>query len=94
MSQTLNQIVEVEVKRWHDVDDTRVFGWHRVSIEAALKMQDEKFRCPECFGRVRLHRGTEDPETVTRGEHFKKHPGCSLGDCFDGKPRPHPAPLG
>jgi hypothetical protein len=26
---------------------------------------------------------------VAHFEHYERHPGCHLGDCFDGNPRPH-----
>lgn len=33
------------------------------------------------------------PHVAAHFEHFERHPGCSLGDCFDGNRRPHPGAL-
>jgi hypothetical protein len=87
------QMLEVEVKRWHGDADNRVFGWQRMPIRDALRLQEDTFRCPECLGRVRLRAASAEKETIDRGEHFSKNQGCSLGDCFNGEKRPHPKPL-
>ena len=87
------QITEVEVKRWHGDTDNRVFGWQLMPLENALRLQDEKFRCPECFGQVRLYQASAEKETAARAEHYSKNPGCSLGDHFNGQKSPHPKPL-
>jgi hypothetical protein len=86
-------MTEVEVKRWHGESDSRVFGWQRMTIESALRLQDEKFRCPECLGKVRLRQASAEKETSAHGEHLSKNPGCSLGDCFSGEKSFHPKPL-
>jgi len=87
------QMIEVEVKRWHGDSTNRIFGWQLMPIESALRLQDEKFRCPECLGQVRLHRASTEKELAAHGEHFSKNPGCSLGDHFNGEKSPHPKPL-
>jgi len=87
------RLIEVEVKRWHGAANSRIFDWQRMPIFEALRLQDEKFRCPECLGQVRLHRASEEKQTPNRSEHFRKNEGCSLGDHFDGVKRQHPKPL-
>jgi len=42
----------VEVKKWHGDQQNRAFGWHQISVEDGLRLRDERFRCPECLGRV------------------------------------------
>jgi len=88
----VNQIVEIEVKRWHGTADSRVFGWQTMPVTEALRLQDETFRCPECLGKVRLRRSTEEglPDYA---EHYSKNPGCSLGNCFTGEKKQHPKPV-
>jgi uncharacterized protein with PIN domain len=86
-------MLEVEVKRWHGGTEARQFGWHLMPIKEALRLQDEKFRCPECLGQVKLHRGSEEKETIDHGEHCSKNPGCSLGDHFNGEKKLHLKPL-
>ena len=92
-SEVATRIVEVEVKRWHGTGEGRIFDWQRMPIVEALRLQDEKFRCPECLGQVRLYRASEEKGTPNRSEHFRKNEGCSLGDHFDGVKRLHPKPL-
>ena len=87
------RIVEVEVKRWHGVGEGRIFDWQRLPVIEALRLQEDKFRCPECLGQVRLHRASVEKEMAEHGEHFRKNEGCTLGDHFDGKKRLHPKPL-
>jgi hypothetical protein len=87
------QMVDVEVKRWHGAPESRVFGWQRMSVKEALRLQDETFRCPECLGRVRLRQASPEKELVEHAEHFSKNPGCSLGNCFSGEKSLHPKPL-
>jgi hypothetical protein len=90
---TAAQIVEVEVKRWHGSPEARVFGWQRMPVTEALRLQDETFRCPECLGKVRLRRAAPDSETGDYAEHYSKNPGCSLGNCFTGEKKQHPKPV-
>lgn len=87
------QIVEVEVKRWHGAADSRVFGWQRMPVKEALRLQDESFRCPECLGKVRLRQASPEKELVEHAEHYSKNTGCSLGNCFSGEKQLHPKPL-
>jgi hypothetical protein len=89
----MDSIAEVEVKRWHGTADSRVFGWQRMPITEALRLQEDSFRCPECLGRVRLRQASVEKETPEHGQHFSKNVGCSLGDCFTGEKRPHIKPL-
>lgn len=87
------RMFEVEVKRWHGAANSRTFGWQRMPIKEALRLQDETFRCPECLGRVRLKYASVEKDTADRAEHYSKNVGCSLGDCFDGEKRQHPKPI-
>jgi hypothetical protein len=87
------RMVEVEVKKWHGVGESRAFGWQLISVDDGLRMRDETFRCPECFGRVKLMSASENPPMAARGEHFQRNKGCRLGDCFDGEGRIHSSPL-
>jgi hypothetical protein len=64
-------------------------GWQPISLEEALRLPPTRIkRCPVCQGQVRAHKTGIDG-TVAHFEHFKLHPGCYLGDAFDGNPRPH-----
>lgn len=87
------QIVEVEVKRWHGAADSRVFGWQRMPVKEALRLQDESFRCPECLGKVRLRQASPEKDLPEHAEHYSKNTGCSLGNCFSGEKQLHPKPL-
>ena len=89
----MDQIAEVEVKRWHGGADNRVFAWQRMPVKEALRLQDETFRCPECLGKVRLRQASPEKEVAEHGEHYSKNSGCSLGDNFGGEKRLHVKPL-
>jgi len=91
--EVVTRMAEVEVKRWHGTAEDRSFGWQRMPVTEALRLQEDKFRCPECLGQVRLRRASADNETADHGEHFRKNEGCSLGEHFKGTKRIHPAPL-
>src|SRR5579862_7065251 len=86
------QIVEVEVKRWHGTADSRVFGWQRMPVKEALRLQEDAFRCPECLGRVRLRPASAEKDLAEHAEHYSKNTGCSLGNCFTGEKQIHPKP--
>jgi len=86
-------LLEVEVKRWHGAADSRVFGWQRMSVRDALRLQDDTFRCPECLGRVRLRRASAEKNYGDHAEHYSKNTGCSLGNCFTGEKQRHTKPL-
>jgi hypothetical protein len=87
------RMVQVEVRRWHGEADRRAFGWQPISVGDGLRLRDETFRCPECYGRVKLMSASENPPMDAHGEHFQRNKGCSLGDCFDGAKRMHSSPL-
>jgi hypothetical protein len=87
------RMIEVEVRKWHGIGNDRSFGWQRISVMDGLRLRDEIFRCPECFGRVRLMSASIEPPMAAHGEHFQRNKGCSLGDCFDGDSRIHSSPL-
>lgn len=87
------KLMEVEVKRWHGAADSRVFGWQRMPVKEALRLQEDTFRCPECLGRVRLRQASPEKGTTEHGEHYSKNAGCSLGECFSGEKRAHPKPV-
>ena len=86
-------MVEVEVKRWHGEKDSRVFGWQRMPVKEALRLQEDSFRCPECLGRVRLRAASLEKGVSEHAEHYSKNTGCSLGNCFAGEKQMHPKPL-
>jgi hypothetical protein len=86
-------MVKVEVRKWRGSEENRVFGWQLIHVEEGLLSRDETFRCPECFGRVKLMSASENPPMAAHGEHFQRNEGCSLGDCFDGEKRIHSSPL-
>jgi hypothetical protein len=87
------RMVEIEVKKWSSVGKDRIFGWQLISVEDGLRLRDETFRCPECFGRVKLMSESKEPPMAAHGEHFQRNKGCSLGFCFDGEKRTHHSPL-
>ncbi len=84
---------EVEVKHWHGDAANRVFGWHRMHVTDALRLQDDTFRCPECLGRVRLRRASAEKNYGDHAEHYSQNPGCSLGTKFTGEKKLHTKPL-
>jgi hypothetical protein len=86
-------LLEVEVKRWHGTADARVFGWRRMPVREALRLQDDTFRCPECLGRVRLRRASAEKGYGDHAEHYSKNTGCSLGNCFGGEKQQHVKPI-
>ena len=88
------RMISVELKRWHTLDGNRVYGWQPIPVTDALRLRDETFRCPECKGRVKLMSASVNPPMAAHGEHFQRNKGCSLGDCFNGVPKLHPAALG
>jgi hypothetical protein len=69
------------------------FGkWEDFPIETALKRGSGRFRCPECNGRVRPHKASDDQPA--HYEHHEMNPGCSLiPQTFDGVRREHRNPL-
>jgi hypothetical protein len=77
-----------------DIDETscelKVFGgWQPITLDEVLSLHPSRIkRCPVCHGRVRAHKAA-DNGMVAHFEHYERHPGCHLGDCFDGNPRPH-----
>jgi len=75
----------VDVKQFVSTrDGSRKYAWTTVSADEALKLAEPRLRCPECKGAIGLFRRSEDGAMPNRGEHKKRNPGCSLGDCFDG----------
>ena len=87
------RMVQVEVRKWHGTGGNRAFGWQLITVVEGLHLRDETFRCPECFGKVKLMSASDDPPMAAHGEHFQRNKGCSLGDCFDGEPHIHSSPL-
>jgi len=68
-------------------------GWQPITLEEALRLNPNRIkRCPVCHGRVRADQAGKNG-MVAHFEHFQPHPGCYLGDAFDGNPRPHPRAL-
>jgi hypothetical protein len=66
-------------------DGGRIYDWETISVFEALKLAEPMLRCSECHGAVRLYRAAPDGSTVSRAEHRKRNPGCSLDERFDGK---------
>ena len=66
--------------------------WTPIDHENALWRPYRDKRCPECHGRVIAIRAGSDG-TVAHFEHWERHTGCRLGDCFDGKSTRHPKTL-
>jgi len=87
------RMVQVEVRKWHGTGENRAFGWQLISVVDGLRLRDEMFRCPECFGKVKLMSASDSPPMEAHGEHHQRNKGCSLGDCFDGEQRIHSSPL-
>jgi hypothetical protein len=73
--------------------EVRVEGvWTFTELSAALKLDPVRIkRCAECHGQVRLVKASRG--TAAHIEHYERHPGCSLGDCFDGMRCMHPKAL-
>lgn len=68
--------------------------WHLINVEDALtKYAERELRCPECHGAVKPHKAAADGTTRAHFEHKVGHPGCSLGNYFNGIQAPHPKPL-
>jgi hypothetical protein len=70
--------------------------WITVSVDQIIERRNkgekaETMRCVECGGKVRAHKAGDWGEA--HFEHLRKHPGCSLGSCFDNNRRPHPAAI-
>lgn len=75
----------VDVKQFVSArDGARKYAWVTISADEALKIAEPRLRCPECKGAIGLFRRSEDGAMPNRGEHKKRNPGCSLGNCFDG----------
>ncbi|TDU00784.1 hypothetical protein DFO45_0288 [Azorhizobium sp. AG788] len=70
-------------------------GWEAVGVEEALGLPSSLLkRCPECHGRVRVHRASVNGMRA-HFEHMEAHRGCSLsrGVPFSGVSSPHPVAL-
>ena len=64
--------------------------WMPMPVPEAISLE-ERGRCPERHGRVRLHRkGDASPAHF---EHYPKFTGCSCCYRFDGKARRNPDAL-
>jgi hypothetical protein len=70
------------------------FGrWNFTGIEVASDLSaDRKMRCPECHGRVQVHKQGKNGEAA-HFEHDQRSLGCTMGDSFNGTRRRHPNPL-
>lgn len=68
--------------------------WEPISVQDVLGLgRQEVKRCPECHGRVKAVKAGPNGVPAAHFEHFNRHKGCSLGDCFDGTRRLHSTPL-
>jgi hypothetical protein len=66
--------------------------WQAVGITAALdKYRGELMRCPECHGRVRVHKAGTTGQRA-HFEHRTAHNGCSRSRTFSGHRAFHPEP--
>lgn len=67
--------------------------WEEVSVDEALRLgRSAEKRCIECRGRVRAH-GSREGVPSPHIEHLQRHPGCSLGNCFNWHRSMHPHAL-
>jgi hypothetical protein len=66
------RMIEVEVQKWRGAGESRTFGWHIIPVDVGLRLRDEIFRCPECFGKVKLMSASENPPMAAHGEHFQR----------------------
>jgi hypothetical protein len=78
---TIGSIDECEIK---------VEGqWQRIEIAAALAMDaGALMRCPECHGRVRVHKAGTTGQRA-HFEHYTAHGGCSKSRTFSGHRSDH-----
>ncbi len=60
------RMTQVEVRKWHGAAADRKFDWQLISVEDGLRLRDEAFRCPECFGMVRLMSASKTPNGSSR----------------------------
>lgn len=65
-------------------------AWAVVPIEIALEYPELTRRCPECHGKIKTMHAGPGNRPRAHPEHYSRHKGCSLGDCFDGTHAPHP----
>jgi hypothetical protein len=88
-------IYECEIRQWSDDLNTgkRKLQWIVVPVDEALRLGDVIRRCKECHGPIRLHNAGPGGVPRAHPEHQRRHPGCSLGDCFDGNTRLSPTPI-
>jgi len=72
--------------------EVRVQGqWQWIAVAEAMRLGRSRIkRCPECNGQVQAYQAIEQGIIVHLVEHYERHSGCSLGDCFDGIRKPHP----
>jgi hypothetical protein len=85
-------VCSCEVKTLHTgTDGKSVYGWVVMPVVKAYQLRDVEVRCQECHGRVRPICAGPNGVPSAYPKHHRKHPGCSLGDFYDGKPRMHPA---
>ncbi len=70
--------------------------WITIHVTEALgldRKQKQRLRCVDCHGRVKPVRVGPAGKPCAHFEHFRRHRGCSRGDCFDGTHTPHPNAL-
>ena len=69
-------------------------AWKTVSIQTARDYPELARRCSECHGQIKIMRAGHGGAPRSHPEHYERHKGCSLGNCFDGERRPHPKQVG
>ena len=83
------KIYTCEVKRMFVRDGQKLWDWKEVSVADAIRDEDEKVRCKDCWGAVRLHgrhvqhgpaphaehRSKQDSEYCPAGMYFRQNRG-------------------
>ncbi|PYV18549.1 MAG: hypothetical protein DMG21_04570 [Acidobacteria bacterium] len=92
----MDKIFECEVRQWKPDPSTGKGAplWVVMPVDKAIQLADVTIRCMKCHGPIRLHRAGPLGVPRAHAEHLRRHPGCPLGDCFDGTFRTSPTPIG
>lgn len=86
------KVYEVEAKTYSTDKQTgkRKREWVLMEAWKAKQRQDVTVRCKECHAPVKLMSAGPGGVPAAHAEHYKRFPGCSLSDAFDGIRRPNP----
>jgi uncharacterized protein with PIN domain len=87
-----DRVYEVEVKTYWTDKETgeRKREWVLTEVWKAKQRQDVRVRCKECRAPVKLMSAGPGGVPAAHAEHYKRFPGCSLSDAFDGICRLNP----